>query len=29
VTQWPFTMAEFQQRTARLDPTAFAVAARA
>jgi cation diffusion facilitator CzcD-associated flavoprotein CzcO len=29
VTQWPFTMAEFQQRTARLDPTDFEVAARA
>ena len=28
VTQWPFTMAEFQRRTARIDPAAFEVAAR-
>ncbi|MEZ4282641.1 MAG: NAD(P)/FAD-dependent oxidoreductase [Myxococcota bacterium] len=29
VTQWPFTMAEFQRRTARIDPAAFEVAVRA
>ncbi len=29
VTQWPFTMGEFQRRTAQLDPAAFEVAPRA